>query len=115
MNSNIVDAPVPSAPWMVYILRCSDGSLYTGITTNLQRRILEHNAPAGGSKYTRPRRPVVLVYNEAAASRSEAMQRESQIKSLPLPKKQQLLASLTAPAAISAEKESPDFIARGDA
>jgi putative endonuclease len=115
MSSNIVNTSAPSTPWMVYILHCSDGSLYTGITTNLQRRLLEHNSPAGGCKYTRPRRPVVLVYSEAAASRSEATQRESQIKSLSLPQKRQLLFSSTAPAATSLEEESPYFTPRDDA
>ncbi len=100
---------------MVYILRCSDGSLYTGITTNLQRRLLEHNSPAGGSKYTRPRRPVVLVYAENAVSRREAMQRENHIKSLSLPQKRQLLASSTAPADASPEEEFPHLTARNDA
>lgn len=107
MKSNIVNTITPSTPWMVYILRCSDGSLYTGITTNLQRRLLEHNSLAGGSKYTRPRRPVVLVYAETAGSRREATQRESQIKSLSLSQKRQLLLSPAAPAAISLEEESP--------
>jgi putative endonuclease len=115
MNSNIDNASAISAPWMVYILRCSDGSLYTGITTNLQRRLLEHNSPAGGSKYTRPRRPVALVYSEAVASRSEAMRRESYIKSLSLPQKRRLLVSSTAPTEMPAEKESPDITAQNDA
>jgi putative endonuclease len=115
MNSNIVNASAAKPPWMVYILRCSDGSLYTGITTNLQRRLLEHNSPTGGCKYTRSRRPVALVYSEVAASRSEATQRESQIKSLSLPQKRRLLAFFTAPALISAEKQSVDFTARDDA
>jgi putative endonuclease len=115
MNSNIVNASAPSTPWMVYILRCSDGSLYTGITTNLERRLLEHNSPAGGCKYTRPRRPVALVYSEAVASRSEAMRRESYIKSLPLTQKRRLLVSSTRSTETSAEKESPDATARDDA
>lgn len=115
MSGNIVSASTPSTPWMVYILRCSDGSLYTGVTTNLRRRLLEHNSPAGGCKYTRPRRPVVLVYAETAASRREATQRESHIKSLSLPQKRQLLLSSTASAAISLEEESPDVTARDDA
>lgn len=115
MNRNIVTASASSASWMVYILRCSDGSFYTGITTDLRRRLLEHNSPAGGSKYTRPRRPVALAYSEPAASRSEAMRRESQIKSLSLSQKRRLLASSTATAEISAASESPDFTAQDDA
>lgn len=115
MNRNLVNASDPSTSWMVYILRCSDGSLYTGITTNLERRLVEHNSPAGGSKYTRPRRPVALVYSEAAASRREATQRESQIKALTLLQKRQLLASRTTPAGIFPDKESADPTARDDA
>jgi putative endonuclease len=69
--------------WWVYIVRCADGSLYTGIARDLERRIAAHNgaAPAGAS-YTRARRPVRLVYHEAASSRSEASRREYQIKQL---------------------------------
>jgi putative endonuclease len=115
MNSNIVNTITPSTPWMVYILRCSDGSLYTGITTNLRRRLLEHNSPAGGCKYTRPRRPVALVYSEAAASRGEAMQRESYIKSLSLPQKRQLLHSSIAPDVASVEEDFSHFTSRDDA
>ena len=67
--------------WFVYIVRCLDRTLYTGITTDLDRRLAEHNAGLG-AKYTRPRRPVVLVYSEQAISRSAAARREYQIKKL---------------------------------
>ena len=67
--------------WFVYIVRCLDRTLYTGITTDLDRRLAEHNAGLG-AKYTRPRRPVVLVYSEPAISRSAAASREYQIKKL---------------------------------
>jgi putative endonuclease len=69
--------------WWVYIVRCADGSLYTGIARDLEQRIAAHNGagPAGAS-YTRARRPVRLVYREAAASRSAASRREYQIKQL---------------------------------
>ena len=66
--------------WYVYILRCSDGSLYTGQTNNLESRLLAHNS-GKGSKYTASRRPVVIVYHEPAESKSAALQRELQIKS----------------------------------
>jgi len=67
--------------WSVYILRCSDGTLYTGITNDLNKRIESH-ANGQGSKYTRSRLPVDLVYDEQAENRSEATQRELEIKKL---------------------------------
>ncbi len=63
----------------VYILRCSDDSLYTGWTTNLERRLSEHNAGRGG-RYTRMHRPVEMVFTEEHTTRSAAMQREAAIK-----------------------------------
>ena len=63
----------------VYILRCSDDSLYTGWTTNLERRLSEHNAGRGG-RYTRMHRPVEMVFSEEHPTRSAAMQREAAIK-----------------------------------
>lgn len=68
--------------YVVYILRCSDGTLYTGIATDVARRVLEHNESTKGAKYTRGRRPVTLVYKEAHATRSAAQQREAAIKKL---------------------------------
>jgi len=67
--------------YYVYILRCSDGSLYTGITTDPERRLEEHNSGTG-AKYTRCRRPVSMVYTETAENRSEASKREAAIKAL---------------------------------
>jgi len=67
--------------WFVYILRCADGSLYTGISTDVERRVDEHNAGAPlGARYTRARRPVILVYQERVNSRAEAARREREIK-----------------------------------
>ena len=66
---------------VVYLLRCSDGTLYTGCTNNLDRRLAAHNA-GKGTKYTRSRRPGALVYWEQAADRSAALRRESAIKRL---------------------------------
>jgi putative endonuclease len=72
-----------TAGWWVYMLRCADGTLYTGITTDVTRRIAEHNGEGGpGARYTRSRRPVALVYSEAAADRAEASRREAAIKQL---------------------------------
>ena len=71
-----------SENWSVYILRCADDSLYTGITTDLNRRVLEHNDSVKAAKYTRARQPVVLVYTEVAPTRSAALIREAQLKKL---------------------------------
>ena len=72
-----------ASAWFVYIVRCADQTLYTGITTDIERRVAEHNGDGGlGARYTRPRRPVVLVYAVAAASRAAASRREAAIKQL---------------------------------
>lgn len=76
--------------WFVYILRCADGTLYTGITTDLARRVEEHNTGKAGARYTRSRRPVVLVYSEVVENRSEASKREHAIKKLPLVEKMKM-------------------------
>jgi len=73
-----------------YILRCSDGSLYTGWTNDIERRIEDHNA-GRGAKYTKPRRPVELVYYEEYQTKEEAMKREYAIKRLSRSKKLQLI------------------------
>ena len=67
--------------YYVYMVRCSDGSLYTGSTNNLPARIEKHNR-GEGARYTRGRRPVTLVYSESAASKSDALKREIQIKKM---------------------------------
>ncbi|WP_286239578.1 GIY-YIG nuclease family protein [Neptuniibacter halophilus] len=80
------------ADWFVYILRCADGSLYTGVTTDLQRRLRQHNGElVGGAKYTRLRRPVELVWQEPHPDRSAACKRESAIKKWPRQAKLKLL------------------------
>ena len=66
--------------YYVYMLECADGTLYTGITTDLARRVEEHNSSDKGAKYTRVRRPVKLVYSETHEDRSGASRREYQIK-----------------------------------
>jgi len=69
--------------WYVYIIRCADDSLYTGIAKDVERRVVEHNNDNKlGAKYTIGRRPVVLVYQEACKSRSAATKREFEIKQL---------------------------------
>jgi putative endonuclease len=67
--------------WTVYLARCADGSFYTGITTDLARRLAEHNAGCGAA-YTRSRLPVKLVYFESATNRSGALRREYAIRRL---------------------------------
>ncbi len=76
--------------WQVYILRCGDGTLYTGITNDLEKRIQAHNEKRG-ARYTRSRLPVALVYQEAADSRSSASQREIAIKKLTRNQKMSLI------------------------
>jgi putative endonuclease len=90
MNEEERTLKVEPAPiWYVYMVCCKDNSYYTGITTDLSRRIEEHNSPKKGARYTRTRRPVELVYFENAASRAIATRRECQIKKLtPAGKKQ---------------------------
>ena len=68
--------------WHVYIVKCKDGTLYTGVATDVARRVAEHNTSPKGAKYTRARRPVTLAYFERASSRSAAGKREHEIKSL---------------------------------
>ncbi len=68
--------------WYVYVLRCNDGSLYTGITTDPQRRMQEHNHSSKGARYTRARRPVELVYVETVECRAAACKREYRIKQM---------------------------------
>ena len=67
--------------WFVYILNCADGTLYTGITNDLDRRVKAHNAGTA-SKYTRVRRPVSIVYSEEVDTKGDALRRELQIKRL---------------------------------
>ena len=77
--------------YFVYILECNDGSLYTGITTNIVKRLDEHNTKDTGAKYTKVRRPVKLVYKEDSENRSTASKREYAIKKLTRVKKLQLI------------------------
>ena len=69
-----------SKPWYVYIVRCRDGSLYTGISDDVQKRVEKHNS-GKGTKYTAGRKPVVLVHTERCSNRRSALRRELKIKS----------------------------------
>lgn len=83
--------------WWVYIVRCADGSLYTGIARDLDKRIAAHNGAGGaGASYTRARRPVRLVYREGAGNRSLASRREYEIKQLSREDKLALVLSAAA-------------------
>jgi len=75
----------------VYILECVDKTLYTGWTSDLGKRVQEHNHGRYGAKYTASRRPVKLVYSEACSSLSDVLKREGQIKKLSRGEKQQLI------------------------
>lgn len=87
-----------------YILRCADGSLYTGWTNDLEQRVRKHNAGNGG-KYTRARRPVSLCYWEAFSTKEEAMRREWEIKQLPRSGKLRLMEGWREPEAEEEAKE----------
>lgn len=77
-------------PWFIYIIRCKDDLLYTGITKDLKRRMREHNS-GNGCRFTKYRAPVTLLHSEKAKTRSGALKREAQIKSLPRLKKLELI------------------------
>lgn len=93
---------VTQVSWWVYMVRCSDGSLYTGMAKDVARRAEEHNS-GKGAKYTRSRLPVELVYQETLPDRSAALRREAAIKKLTRGQKLALLA----------EKESMQVEMRG--
>ncbi|GMR20023.1 MAG: GIY-YIG nuclease family protein [Gammaproteobacteria bacterium] len=76
MNMN----SVVSHDWWVYIVECADGTFYTGVARDVDRRVEEHNHNTVAARYTRARRPVRLVYKEGARDRSWAQKRESEIK-----------------------------------
>ena len=78
--------------YFVYILECSDKTLYTGIATDLERRLDEHNNSDKGAKYTKIRRPLKLVYSEESENRSSASKREYEIKKLSREKKLELIS-----------------------
>jgi len=78
--------------WQVYILECADGTFYTGITTDVDRRVAEHNGSVKGAKYTRPRRPVKAVYTREYGTKSEAAKEECRIKKISRNEKEKLIA-----------------------
>ena len=76
--------------WKLYLLRCGDGSLYTGITTDVQARLEAHRT-GKGAKYTRGRGPLELVYTEECGTHSDALKREAEVKRLTREEKEQLI------------------------
>ena len=85
-----------TSSWLCYILRCADDTLYCGITNDLDKRIVTHNAGTA-SKYTRVRRPVELVFTESCDDRSAALKREMEIKNLSREKKLALIGQTATP------------------
>ena len=82
----------PQKNWLIYILECGDGSLYCGITNNLEKRLKQHKGEIkGGAKYTRSHWPCKLVYEEKSANQSKALQREVIIKKMSKNEKQALI------------------------
>jgi putative endonuclease len=105
-RDTLEDSPQPAAKdeelepttagWVVYIVRCADGTLYTGIAKDVARRIEQHNSSnVLGAAYTRGRRPVALVYQEPARTRSTASRREYEIKRMSRLEKEALLLACT--------------------
>ena len=86
--------PPTDRPWFVYLLRCSDDTLYCGITTDLERRVAEHNAGTA-AKYTRCRLPVVLEASTRVADKSAALRLELAVKKRPRPNKAAFLKEWT--------------------
>jgi predicted GIY-YIG superfamily endonuclease len=90
-----------AARWWVYVLRCADDTLYTGITNDPDRRLTQHNGGTA-SKYTRSRRPVVMVYREPKRTRGTALRREAAIKALSRRQKETLIAGSLSPNSLHA-------------
>jgi putative endonuclease len=78
--------------WYFYVVKCNDNSFYAGVTTELDRRVYEHNNTRRGAKYTRSRRPVVLIYSEECDSRSIAQKTEYSFKQLNRKSKERLIS-----------------------
>ena len=103
MIRGIQESPDAERAWSVYMVRCSDGSLYTGTAKGVEARIAKHNSGRGAA-YTRSRKPVSLVYREDGLTRSEALVREAGIKSLGKPGKELLVEKARGVRLISRKK-----------
>lgn len=105
---------IKGSGWFVYLVRCSDNSLYCGMTNNLKGRLKEHNA-GYGAKYVRSRRPIKLVYSETVADKSSALKREAEIKSWDKDAKEALVAGLPGIVSFPADEElaiPPELVRR---
>ena len=78
--------------WCMYVVECADGSFYAGITTDISRRLHEHNSTSRGAKYTKPRRPVKLIYSTDHADRSSASVAEAAFKKLTRKQKEAIIS-----------------------
>jgi len=105
MIRGIQESPDAERAWSVYMVRCSDGSLYTGAAKGVDQRVAKHNSGRGAA-YTRTRRPVRLVYREDRLTRSEALVREAGIKSLGKPGKELLVEDSRGARLISRKKRA---------
>jgi putative endonuclease len=85
-----------AARWHLYVLKCGDGSYYTGVTTDIDRRVREHQE-GKASRYTRTHQPVELIHREDCGSRSQALSRECAVKSLSREKKEELVGAEAMP------------------
>ena len=90
-------SPREALPWHVYLLRCADSTIYCGITTDLIRRLREHNESPAGARYTRGRRPVILVYSREFPDRSSALRHERNLKKMTRAAKLALIATRSVP------------------
>ncbi|WP_083405030.1 GIY-YIG nuclease family protein [Idiomarina sp. MD25a] len=92
-NKTLNFKPEPEACWYVYMVECGDRSLYTGVTTCLERRIRQHNGElSGGARYTQSRRPVSLTWSQGPFSKRRACQLEAQLKQLSRSQKRKLIS-----------------------
>ncbi|PYE30574.1 putative endonuclease [Idiomarina fontislapidosi] len=92
-NKTLNFKPEPEACWYVYIVECDDRSLYTGVTTSIERRVRQHNGEIrGGARYTQSRRPVSLSWSQGPFSKSRACQLEAKLKQLSRAQKRQLIS-----------------------
>jgi putative endonuclease len=81
--------------WFLYVLKCGDGTLYTGVTTNIQRRLKEHNTSSRGAKYTKTRRPVEMVYWTCFKDQSLAQKAEYKFKQLTRKQKEKVINEIS--------------------
>ena len=93
-EKNAVPGIKENDEWFLYILKCCDGSFYTGVTKDLERRFKMHQS-GKASRYTRSHRPVEMLYHEKCGDRTQALVRECQVKELPRKKKEELISGKT--------------------